>query len=318
MMEAIGGYFELELNNDVEYHKNALKLNTGRNCLEYILRVKNYKKIYIPYYTCEVILEPIKKLKISFEFYYIDKNLNPVFEKKIQTNEAFLYTNYFGIKQTTVKQLAAKFGENLIIDNAQAFFDKPLKNIDTFYSARKFFGVPDGAYLYTNKKFEKKLEQDISYKRFEHLLGRIDLGAEQFYQSFKNNDASLIEKPIKTMSNLTCKILRSINYQKIKKRRCENFLLLHNTLKNTNQLNLEIEPNTVPMVYPYFVNNGSELKKKLIQNKIFVATYWTNVFNLAKENSFEYKLAKYLLPLPIDQRYKIEDMKRIINLLSDY
>ena len=55
--------------------------------------------------------------------------------------EAFLYTNYFGLKQGCVKLLEKKYGDHLIVDNAQAFFAKPIKGIDTFYSARKFFGL---------------------------------------------------------------------------------------------------------------------------------------------------------------------------------
>ena len=55
-MESIGGYFSLELPKYEEYHKDAIRLNTGRNCLEYILRARRYSKVYIPYYTCEVIL----------------------------------------------------------------------------------------------------------------------------------------------------------------------------------------------------------------------------------------------------------------------
>ena len=64
--KAIGGYFELELPKGEEYHKSALSLNSARNCFEYILRVRKYKKVYLPYYTCEVILEPLKKLNIQY------------------------------------------------------------------------------------------------------------------------------------------------------------------------------------------------------------------------------------------------------------
>ena len=71
-MDAIGGYFSLELPIHEEYHKYALKLNTGRNCLEYILRCRHYSKVYIPYYTCDVILEPLQKLGIAFDFYHIN------------------------------------------------------------------------------------------------------------------------------------------------------------------------------------------------------------------------------------------------------
>ena len=60
----IGGYFSLELPFREEYHKRALRLNTGRNCLEYILRVRGYKKVYVPYYICGAVREPINKLGV--------------------------------------------------------------------------------------------------------------------------------------------------------------------------------------------------------------------------------------------------------------
>ena len=74
-MQPIGGYFSLEIPQREEYHKDALRLNTGRNCLEYILRAREYKKVYIPYYTCDVVLEPFHKLGIPFEYYHIDIHL---------------------------------------------------------------------------------------------------------------------------------------------------------------------------------------------------------------------------------------------------
>jgi hypothetical protein len=51
-MRSIGGYFELELPEGNEYHPEAIALNSGRHCFEYILRLRNYQKVYIPYYTC--------------------------------------------------------------------------------------------------------------------------------------------------------------------------------------------------------------------------------------------------------------------------
>ena len=100
---SIGGYFELELPKGEEYHKNALRLNTGRNAFEYILRAKQYKKVYLPYYTCEVMLEPIEKLELEVEFYHIDENLLPQFDySKVKATEVFVYTNYFGVCDNNV------------------------------------------------------------------------------------------------------------------------------------------------------------------------------------------------------------------------
>lgn len=78
MKDAIGGYFELEIPQGAHYHKTAIRLNTARNCFEYILRTRAYKKVYIPYYTCDVMLEPIQRLGIGFQYYSIDENLSPI------------------------------------------------------------------------------------------------------------------------------------------------------------------------------------------------------------------------------------------------
>jgi len=315
-MKEIGGYFELELFNGDEYYKNAIRLNTGRNAFEYILRAKGYTKVYLPYYTCDVMLEPICKLNLNYEFYSIDSTFNPLFDfSLIKKNDAFLYTNYFGICDRQVKEIAKKC-KNLIIDNSQAFFSKPLEGVDTFYSARKFFGVPDGAYLYTDKKLEENFEQDFSFHRCEHLLGRIDVNAENFYATFKRNEEALKNQPIKLMSKFTQRILQNIVYEKVKKTRKNNFSFLYESLKDINLLKFEVDKNVVPMVFPLLIQNGNEIKKRLIENKIFVATYWANISKWCDKNSFEYYLMFYLLPLPIDQRYDEKDLQNIINIIN--
>ncbi len=316
MKNSIGGYFELELNKNKEFHENAICLNTGRNCLEYILKVNKYKKIYIPFYICDVILEPIKKIGIDYEFYKIDKEFKPIFNFTLSKEDAFLYVNYFGIKQDYIKKLSKKF-KNLIIDNTQAFFDKPIKGIDTFYSARKCFGVPDGAYLYSHKKTNNtsELEQDISSNRIKHLLLRIEYGAEKGYEYFIENENSLINQPIKKMSKLTHAVLNSINYEKVMLTRKNNFIFLHNKLKNKNEITIDIKNIKTPMIYPFLYPNSNKLRKILIDNKIFIASYWKNINKLIGPDSYEIYLSNNLLPIPIDQRYSIKDMNKIINII---
>ena len=315
-MKEIGGYFGLELNQGKAYHKKAIELNTARNAFEYILKTKDCSKVYLPYYTCEVMLEPLNKLKVSYEFYQIDKNFYPIFNKEINEKEAFVYTNYWGINQHIVKILKNRFGNNLILDNSQAFYAKPLKNIDSFYSARKFFGVADGAYLYCQKKLNEEIMQDESYARMNHLLKRIDLSAQKGYSDFKTNDDSLINQPIKLMSKLTKAILESIDYDKVAEIRRNNFVFIHEKLKDLNELKFELDNESVPMVYPFLIKREG-LKQKLIDKQIFVATYWPMVKEKAPRNSFEMYLYEYLLPLPIDQRYISNDIITIVNYLLE-
>lgn len=315
-MQPIGGYFSLELPKGEEFHKDAIRLNTGRNCLEYILKARGYKKVYLPYYTCGVVLEPFEKLGVPYEFYHIDINLEIKDRFTLKTDEALLYVNYYGLKQRYVEQLAEKTGERLIVDNTQAFYAKSIAGIDTFYTCRKFFGVPDGAYLYTDKKLDEELEQDLSYDRMSFLNKRIDLGAEAAYEDFQNLSKSLVGQPIKLMSNLTQRLMQSIEYEKVAQQRRENYLKLNSVLGRSNTLSLSLEDDAVPMVYPYLAPIKG-LREKLIENKIFVARYWPNVLEWVSKFDPEHNLVMHLIPLPTDQRYDEENMDYIIKKMID-
>lgn len=313
-MESIGGYFSLELPRGKEYHEDALRLNTGRNCLEYILLARGYKKLYIPYYTCDVILEPFKKLGVQYEYYHIDTHFEIRDRFALKEGDALLYTNYYGLKQRYVEQLVEKMGSRLIVDNTQAFYAKPIPGIDTFYTCRKFFGVPDGAYLYCEKVLDEDLEQDLSWERMNSLTKRLDLGAEAGYGDFREVSESLVGQPIKRMSNLTQRMMQGVDYQAVANRRRANYVQLQKALGTENNLELPLEDDAVPMVYPYLVPEKG-LREKLIGNKIFVARYWPNVLEWTSKDEIDYLLAYQMQPLPIDQRYGEEEMKKIIEII---
>lgn len=312
-MEAIGGYFELELRRGKHYHNDAIRLNTARNCFEYVLLARGYKKVYMPYYTCEVMLQPLQKHCIAYEFYHVDERLEPVGTKPLQSGEAFLYTNYFGLKQRCVELLARVYGEQLIVDNAQAFYAPRLAGIDTFYSPRKFFGVPDGGYLYTDCRLNQELPKDVSAGRMQHLLIRIDEGAEVGYGYFRENDDALDNNPIREMSTLTSRLLENVDYETVRERRRANFLYLHEALGKHNRLPIEeLRKEDVPLVYPYYDTTHEGLKRRLIQDRIFVATYWPNVKEWCREDLWEWALAEELCCLPVDQRYGFAELNDIV------
>lgn len=313
MKDAIGGYFGLELRKGEHYHRNALRLNTGRNCFEYILRARAYTHVYIPYYTCEVMLEPLQKLHIPYSFYAIDSQLEPSILPDLEITEAFLYTNYYGLKQNAVERLAAYYGSQLIVDNSQAFFAPHLTGIDTFYTARKFFGVADGAYLYTDQSLELVFPIDSSAERMSHLLKRLDGGAECGFSDFQEHEEELCNQPIRKMSNLTDRILESINYEAVKEQRKANYMFIEKALHNSNRLALDLG-DAVPMVYPYWTEKGEELRHQMKQQRIYTATYWPNILQWDTP-LLERTLALNLLPLPIDQRNNTSYIETILNLL---
>ncbi len=301
----IGGYFALDF--ILKKDDNSFALNCARNCLRYVIRAFKIKEIYLPYYTCPVIWQAVQKEKCKIKFYHINENFYPLVD--FPKDAFILYTNYFGVCAGNVKKLASIY-QNLIIDNAQAFY-MPKYGIASFNSIRKFFGVSDGAYLYTDKLIDNEMfKMDTSYQRFSHLLKRIDVNAKFGYDDFLKNDDSFVTEDIKLMSNLTRTIINSIDLEEARRKRIENFKILENFLKDKNLLPLKLDVDDVPMVYPYLIKDAN-IRKNLLKNKIYVDTYWSPM----PEEYYEGIFQKYLIPLPIDQRYEEKHMNRILEII---
>lgn len=316
--DAIGGYFELEIQkNNTELHETAIAVNSARTAFEYILKVRKPKLVHMPKFTCEVMLAPLEKLNIEYQFYYLNRDMEIVGDINVENDELLVYTNYFGCKDRYSKQLANIFGEKLIIDCSQAFYYQRYKNEHVIYSPRKFFGVTDGGYVITDQLLDEEIPAGVSYQRMGHLLKRADIGAEAGYQDFKTNDASLEGEALTSMSNLTRKLLGSVDYEAARMVRRDNFKFLHNNLVSDNLLSIDINNIDCPMVYPFLVEDSQDIKNRLIENKIFVATYWPNVFEWCDEDDVEYYLAKNIIALPIDQRYDRDDMQRILEVINN-
>ena len=305
----IGGYFGLEPLISNEYYKDLLALNTARNALLYTLKARKIHKLYIPNYLCDSVSEMCNREGYTYEFYHINSGFLPVFEKDLYDNEYLYVVNYYGqIRNEQIKKLQAKY-KRIIIDNVQAFFQKPVQGIDTIYSCRKFFGVPDGAYLSTDCKLEEDLPEDVSSGRLKHLLGRFETcSASTYYQDFRKNDEFFKNLELRKMSKLTHNILGAIDYDKVKEIREENYLFLHEQLKQRNRLKLTVPEG--PYAYPLYCENGMELRRKMAEQKIYIPTLWPNV--LSSNDLVAKNYAENILPLPCDQRYRIEEMQIII------
>ena len=321
-MKAIGGYFGLADYEEgrIFPHQNGILLNTGRNALEYILRsIGEVKRLYLPYYTCEVVLEPIEKLGVPYTFYHTNLQLEIEGDLEPQQGEYIIANNYYGIKDAYMPRLAERYGDQLIVDCAQALFAKPIPGIKCFYSTRKYVGVADGGVAYLGGLPDGKVEvneTDCSAEHDSHLLKRKQLGAEAGFADYQANEIKLDHQPIRWMSEDTKRILDHIDYDKVVSRRRENFQYLHQALGGRNRLELPpMDSFECPMVYPFMTEKDNGLRKKLIENKVFVAKYWPNV-GLKESFEVEFDLANCVIPIPCDQRYGVKEMDRIIEIIK--
>ena len=63
------------------------------------------------------------------------------------------------------------------------------------------------------------------------------------------------------------------------------------------------------------IKDAEKLRDRLIFKNIYLPLLWPNVLVEASEESFEYKMADSVLNLVCDQRYDLEDMKYMCELL---
>jgi hypothetical protein len=313
---AIGGFFGLELRPGEFPHQDAILLASGRNCFEYILLAAKFTHVYLPKFTCDAMIEPLTKLNIPHTFYSLTDMLELESELTLGEGECLIYNNYFGLKSGYSEKLSGKYGGQLILDYSQAFFAHPPAGSHTFYSPRKFFGLPDGGCLYTPARLQEEFPVATSYERSAHLLKRIDLGPDEAYPDFQANERRLSGRPIEQMSALTRGLLVGLDFEVARQSRRDNFAILDQKLKPTNRLALELADGDVPLAYPYLVENDA-LRPRLIERRVFVPQYWPNVLDWSEDTDLEHQLAANLLPLPIDQRYGRPEMERILGVLDE-
>jgi len=319
--KAIGGYLEL-LAGSTNFstlwkNDNMYGFNSGRNAFEAYLINAGVTKVYLPSYICPVVLEPLKRHSIPYEFYSINRQLESDFflDPPQQTGKLILFVNYFGIKDRFATGITERF-KNVIVDNSQAFYSSYPGAVATFNSCPKFFGVPDGGFLNGNKIKEKielmGLAEDTSGGKLKHLVISLEKEPEDGYPSFLELEESLINLPLKRMSAVTRSLLSQIPFEQFRKQRVSNFIYLQDALGDKNELLIETEGIVGPLVFPFLYPDGKRIKSKLIEERIFIPTYWPDIEEKLPFTETEKYLCDNLIPLPIDQRYGLKEMKRVI------
>jgi hypothetical protein len=317
-MKNIGGFFELEIaEGNSLFHDDAIKLSTGRACLNLILEIKKYSKVYVPYYCCDALFEPMKLKGITYEFYGINKQLEIIDELNLKPNEAIIYCNFFGIKKQYVDKLIEMYGAQLIIDDTHSFFTQGYSANASFTTARKYFGVPDGAFLYFPQDsffFKSKRNTEVSIKHnFNRLIGL----HKKAYQQYTIYEESL-DSSINEISIVSEKILKTVDYESVIRKRNENFEYYKKELKSFNQLYIDNSVNNC-FCYPLLLNSPIE-KKLFFKENIFIPSYWLDVTRRKRgeKYSWENKLSLDLLPLPIDHRYDEESLRRVVDFIKEH
>ena len=317
--------------------KHMVFLSSGRDSIIYFIRAHNIKKILVPSYVEELILKLFQSENVKINFYKIDENLNidlDDIKKKSYDVDAIFLNHYFGFVHSLTKIESFCQENNIILveDCVQSmlstFEGKPIGSFGdvSLNSLRKFIGIPDGSILTIKKRtdvFESKLHKKYVDKKTSALIGKFNyLKGDKNYSRYYFKDAFVdaekviyeYKKPA-PMTTESLNMLKKINFEKIIKIRRKNFRYLLSNLDNI-AFYKKLPHNICPLGFPIICKNRSNTKKILIKNKIYPAIHW-ELSNEIKKNEFHesWKISKSILTIPIDQRYSIEDMERIVSVL---
>ena len=284
--------------------------------LDRVIRLTAVSALYIPLYYCPSTTEALTRTGVEIRFYHIGADLLPETVPD-ETGTAVLLVDYFGVMDEEIKALAASFRHAaVLLDLAHAFYCPPLmrEGVYNIYSARKFFGVPDGAYLIAEGPLGETLPSVSAGENAYYLLRSYEEGTNAAYAEKKQTDER-IAAAYTAMSTLSLGLLKNADYASVRIRRSENFERYHGALGYKNRLSLNAP--FPAYMYPFLCSGGSRLKQELVESRIYVPTLWKSKALSEKGNAVERDLSENAVFLPLDQRYNADDIRFITALIED-
>lgn len=330
--KVIGGEFKIELISSIKYKESILpkakEYASGRTALHAILEVlksDGYNNIYIPDYLCQSILLPIHNLEMEYTFYHINDELLPEIAPQLfKAKSSILFINYFGLidLSNSIANVRRDSDAKIIIDDVQNYFDDTNIDFDfRFTSLRKWFPVPDGAYVYGKdnllmrmKAYEKEGEFS-KYKYAGNLLKNFDyiIGDKIALELIEKGEYLIDKEYLVKPSECSREIFNTIDYNVVSKIRRNNARLLHNGLDKLGVKHLYADE-AVPLFIPIFIKNRDDLRKEFFKKNIFCPIHWPKINSIMNSYNTVYDTE---LSLICDQRYGENEMKAQLEILEN-
>lgn len=350
-LNSVLGDFDSSLNMESFALKgtDSIFLSTGRGAENLVLdtileRNPDIRKVaMIPPFTCSTVIEPFLKHGFEIFSYAIDNMLNVKLDEfrellTLTKTQVVLVHRYFGFDtlkdfEKIVDEFSPK-GVIFIEDKTQCLYSgfNSLQVDYTIGSIRKWAGLPNGGFavcktgvfkhrpnLY-NKEHEY-LKLKASYAKFDYLLNN-SIEKKQYLNLFKRAEENLdSELTYYNISPMSVSIQQNLDLPLLKKKRRENYMFLYNGLKEYDILNALMPKLTeaeVPLYFVFCLKNRDKLQNHLRLYNIYAPIIWTKAKTSPEICSEAQNIYDCILCLPIDQRYGVDDMERIIKVIKEF
>jgi hypothetical protein len=314
-----GGFLPLERVSTGQWPvTEGVLLGSGRACLRFIVEQLKPKRMFVPFLVCDSVTLPLREAGVDVVFYGVDEQLKPLFIDALGANDLLLAVDHHGIRHAEVEALVRQHGDRVVIDLTHALYAPVVNGCWAFSSIRKWFGIPDGGLLHAPVAVDVPAERNTHYI-MDHLVLRLLEGeGEASLTAHRRNNAMMRTNPTRA-SVVSEALLRHTDREQARAARLSNFRALHALLGAHNRLSIDPERITGAIAYP-FLPHVPIAHEQLHARGLFVPCYWPDVLQRSDpEGRFEVDrmLARNILPLPIDQRYVVEDMREVVRRIME-
>lgn len=298
------------------------------------------KKVLIPAYTCQTVLDPFFQEGWDIEYYNISKQLRIDIEDLTAKALSFQPTlciahPYYGAdlneKELEGLRVLKLNGCVLIEDLTQCVFSKQHSSIFDYFvgSYRKWFPIPDGAFMIGSLDNNHEMQENVAFVEpmsdAMYLRGTFHKTGDNNIKEISRRVGNLAISHISgeivphKISVLSTSLLNEIDVEETKRKRSDNYRYLYEQLSNRSicvpvERSLD-ELTCAPLFFPIYVKERTVFQKHLAQNEIYAPVLWPVHTKELLINDTIKLMYDEILMLPIDQRYGKEDMKRMLEVI---
>lgn len=336
---------DIELSGKIQ---DAIYSSSGRGAISLVLDnlEASNKVALLPIYTCSSIIKPFLQKGYSVEFYDIEKDLTILWhklEKSIAYHNpgVILFHAYFGFDSfDKIRKHIPYLQEQkiAIIEDLTHSLFSGFVSLEADYfvaSLRKWIAIPDGGIAFsarsslelpTRSTQDKVVELNLQgFQEKQKYTESLNSASKAKYRNLFESAEHVLDEDnsFYQISDISKKIIQTTDFTLLKKVRVENYRYLLSELKNIEFVKpvfSTLPEEDVPLFFPVYVElDRTELRSYLSSQEMYMPVHWgipKHYSERLTENAeFIYE---HILSIPIDQRYGLNDMKRIVDSLKNY
>ena len=289
---------------------------SGRTAIEAVVRqTPDAHTAFLPSYCCDSMIVPFRDAGIEVKFYQVswDNGLKVEIDGSA---DIVLWCNYFGFKNEM-----PELNGVVIEDITHSMLSTVSAHSNSDYlvaSLRKWEPVNCGGYCSVKMDGEVPSDEFVRLKseamelKADYLKDLNPKKKQQFLSMFGESNHWLAEHYSGlSIDSFSRDYLERVDVEHQRRIRRENAKTLYEGLSGKVQFMFPVEAMDCPLFVPVLLPNRNEVRTHLTKNEIYCPVHWP------KPKGCESNIYDLELSLICDQRYGVEDMKRIVSVIQE-